>query len=71
MKMMAFGSITSWKIDRERIELVIDFIFLDSKITADGDCNHEIKRCLMLRRKPMTNLAYYEAETLVYQQRSN
>ena len=68
---MAFGPITSWKIDRERIESVIDFIFLDFKITADGDCNHEIKRCLILRRKAMTNLAYYKAETLVYQQRSN
>ena len=56
MKMMAFGSITSWKIDRERIELVIDFIFLDSKITADGDCNHEVKRHLLLGRKVMTKL---------------
>ena len=71
MKMMAFAPITSWKTDRERIESVIDFIFLDFKITADGDCNHEIKRCLILRRKAMTNSAYYEAETLVYQQRSN
>ena len=44
MKMMAFAPITSWKTDRERIESVIDFIFLDFKITADGDCNHEIKR---------------------------
>ena len=56
MKMMAFGSITSWKIDRERIESVIDFIFLDSKITADGDCNHEIKICLFLGSKAITNL---------------
>ena len=56
MKIMASSPITSWKIDRERIESVIEFIFLDSKITADGDCNHEIKRCLLLGRKVMTNL---------------
>ena len=56
MKMMAFGLITSWKIGRERIETVINFIILDSKITADGDCNHEIKRCLVFRRKTVTNL---------------
>ena len=55
-KIMAFGSITSWEIDRETVETVSDFIFLGSKITADGDCNHEIKRRLLLGRKVMTNL---------------
>ena len=53
---MASGPITSWKIDGEKMETVTDFIFLGSKITADGDCTHEIKRCLLLRRKVMTNL---------------
>ena len=56
MKIMAFGPITSWQIDGETMETVTDFIFLDSKITADGDCNHEIKRRLLLGRKAMTNL---------------
>ena len=56
MKIMASGPITSWEIDGETIETVSDFIFLDSKITADGDCSHEIKRCLLLGRKVMTNL---------------
>ena len=56
MKIMAFGLITSWEIDGETVETVSDFIFLGSKITADGDCNHEIKRCLLLGRKVMTNL---------------
>ena len=51
-----FGSITSWHIDGETMETVTDFIFLGSKITADGDCNHETKRCLLLGRKAMTNL---------------
>ena len=55
-KIMASGSITSWEIDGETVETVTDFIFLGSKITADGDCNHEIKRCLLLGRKVMTNL---------------
>ena len=55
-KIMAFGPITSWQIDAERVETVADFIFLGSKITADGDCSHEIKRCLLLGRKVMTNL---------------
>ena len=55
-KIMASGPITSWQIDRETVETVADFIFLGSKITADGDCNHEIKRCLLLGRKVMTNL---------------
>ena len=53
---MAFGHIISWQIDGETMETVTDFIFLGSKITADGDCSHEIKRCLHLRRKAMTNL---------------
>ena len=53
---MASGPITSWEIDGETVETVSDFIFLGSKITADGDCSHEIKRCLLLRRKLMTNL---------------
>ena len=55
-KIMAFGPITSWEIDGETVETVSDFIFLGSKITADGDCSHEITRCLFLRRKAMTNL---------------
>ena len=55
-KIMASGPITSWQIDGETMETVTDFIFLDSKITADGDCSHEIKRCLLLGRKAMTNL---------------
>ena len=56
MKIMASGPITSWQIDGETIETVRDFIFLVSKITADGDCSHEIKRCLLFERKTMTNL---------------
>ena len=55
-KIMASGSITSWQIDGETVETVADFILGGSKITADGDCSHEIKRCLLLRRKVMTNL---------------
>ena len=55
-RIMAFGPTTSWQIDGETMETVIDFIFLGSKITADGDCRHEIKRCLFLGRKSMTNL---------------
>ena len=55
-KIMASGPITSWQIDGETMETVRDFIFLDSKITADGDCSHEIKRHLLLERKAMTNL---------------
>ena len=55
-KMMASGPITSWEIDAERVETVADFIFGGSKITADGDCSHEIKRCLILGRKVMTNI---------------
>ena len=56
MKIMASGPITSWEIDGETVETVADFIFLGSKITADGECRHEIKRCLLLGRKVMTNL---------------
>jgi len=56
MKIMASGPITSWQIDGETVETVADFIFLGSKITADGDCSHEITRCLLLVRKVMTNL---------------
>ena len=55
-KIIASGPITSWEIDRETVEIVSDFIFWGSKITADGDCNHEIKRHLLLGRKVMTNL---------------
>ena len=55
-KIMASGPITSWQIDGETMETVTDFIFLGSKITKDGDCSHEIKRCLLLGRKVMTNL---------------
>ena len=57
-KIMEFGPITSWQIDGETMERVADFIFLGSKITADGDCSHEIKRHLLLGRKVMTNIAY-------------
>ena len=58
-KIMASGPITSWQIDGETVETVSDFIFLGSKITADGDCSHDIKRCLLLGRKVMTNLEAY------------
>ena len=56
MEIMASGPITPWEIDGETVETVSDFVFLGSKITADGDCSHEIKRCLLLGRKVMTNL---------------
>ena len=56
MKIMASGPITSWEIDGETVETMADFIFVGSKITADGDCGHEIKKCLLLGRKVMTNL---------------
>ena len=56
MKIMASGPITSWQIDGETVETVSDFIFLGYKITADGDCSHEIKRCFLLGRKLMTKL---------------
>ena len=55
-KIMASGPITSWQIDGETMKTVTDFVFLGSKITADGDCSHEIQRCLLLGRKAMTNL---------------
>ena len=55
-KIMTFSPITSWQIERETMERVTDFIFLGSKITADGDCSHETKRCLLLGRKGLTNL---------------
>ena len=56
MKIMASGPVTSWQIDGETVETVANFIFLGSKITVDGDCSHEIKRCLLLGRKVMSNL---------------
>ena len=56
MRIMASGLITSWEIDGETVETVSDFIFFGSKITADGDCSHKIKRCLLLGRKFMTNI---------------
>ena len=56
-KIMASGLVTSWQIDGETMEKVTDFLFLSSKITVDGDCSHEIKRCLLLGRKTRTNLA--------------
>ena len=56
MKIMASGLITSWQIEEGNVEIVADFIFLGSKITADSDCSHEIKRCLLLGRKGMKNL---------------
>ena len=55
-KIMAYGPITSWQIEGEKVEIVTDFIFLGSRVTADGDCSHEIKRHLLLGRKVMTNL---------------
>ena len=70
MKIMASGPITTWEIDGETVETVSDFILQGSKITADGDCSHEIKRRLLLGRKVMTNLAYSKAETLLCQQKS-
>ena len=67
-KIMKSGPITSWQIDGETVETVADFIFLGSKITADGDCSHEIKRCLLLGRKVMTNLdSTSKAEILLCQ----
>ena len=70
-KIMASGPITSWQIDGETVETVADFSFLGSKITADGDCSHEIKRCLLLGRKVMTDLnSILKTETLLCQQMS-
>ena len=66
---MTSGPITSWQIDGEAMETMTDFTFLGSKITADGDCSHEMKRHLLLGRKAMTNLLL-QAETLLCQQRS-
>ena len=69
-KIMASGPTTSWEIDGETMETVTDFIFLGSKITADGDCSHEIKRCLLHGREATTNLdRILKAETLPSQQR--
>ena len=56
MKIITFGPITSWQIDEETMETVTDFIFLGSKITVDGNCSHEIKKCLLLGRKALTNI---------------
>ena len=70
-KIMASGPIASWQIDRVTMETVSDFIFLGSQITSEGDCSHEIKRHLLLRRKAMTNLdSIFKTETLLCQQRS-
>ena len=69
-KIIAFGSVTSWEIDGETMKTMTDFIFLVSKITADGDCSNEIKRCLLLGRKLMTNLDSTLKNTLLCQQRS-
>ena len=70
-KILAFGPITSWEIDGETMETVSGFILGGSKITADGDCSHEIKRCLLLGRKVMTNLdSIFRVETLLCQLRS-
>ena len=66
MKTMASGPITSWEVDGETVETVSDFIFLGSKITADGDCSYEIKRCLLLGKKVMTNLdSIFQTGTLL------
>ena len=71
-KIMAPGPITSWEIDRESVETVSDFIFLGSKITADGDCSHEIERCLLLGRKVMTNLdSMLKSRDITFPQRSD
>ena len=70
-KIMASSPITSWHIDGETVETVADFIFLDSKITADGDCSHEIKSCLLLGRKLMTNLdSIFKSRDITLQKRS-
>ena len=68
---MASGPITAWEIDGETVEIVLDFIFLGSKFTADGDCSHEIKRHLLLGRKVMTNLdSIFKSRDITFQQRS-
>ena len=71
MNIMASGAITLWQTAGETVDTVADFILGGSKITADGDCSHEIKRCLLLRRKVMTNIdSILKRETLLCQQRS-
>ena len=70
-KTMASGPITSWEKDGETVETVLDFMFLGSKITADGDCSHEIKRCLLLERKVMTNLdSIFKSRDITLSQKS-
>ena len=70
-KIMASGPITSWEIDEETVETVADFILLGSKTTADGECSHEIKRCLLLGRKAMANLdSILKSRNIACQQRS-
>ena len=70
-KIMASGPITSWQIDGETVEIVADFILGASKITADGDCGHEIKRCLLLGRKAMTSLdSILKNRDITFRQRS-
>ena len=70
-KIMASGPITSWQIDGKTVERVADFIFLGSKITADGNCSHEIKICLLIERKVMTNLdSIFKSRAITLQQRS-
>ena len=66
-KTMPSSPITSWQIDGEKVEMVSDFIFLGFKINADGDCSHEIKGCLLLRRKALTNLDYWKNHIFVGQ----
>ena len=69
-KIMASSPITSWQIDGETVETVLDFIFLGSKISTDGDCSHEIKRCLLRGRKVMTNLdSIFKSRDVLCQQR--
>ena len=71
MKIITSGPITSWQMDGETMETLTDFIFLGSKITADGDCSHEIKRCFLLGRKAMKNLdSILKAESSLCRQRS-
>ena len=71
MKIMASSPITSWQIDMETMETVTDFIFLGSKITSDGDLSHEIKRCLLLGRRLVTNLdSIFKSRDITLQQRS-
>ena len=71
MKIMSFGPIISWEIDGETVETVSDFILRGSKITADGDCSHEIKRCFLLGRKVMTNLdSIFKSRDMTLQHRS-